>query len=612
MKTFLRILSFARPHQKYLWISMVFNLLYSGLSIFSIITMLPILRILFKLDKPIDTTRVPQYDGHIGSYFDYLKELLYYKIQLGIYEQGPERVLMILCLITGASFMVRNLFRYLGSYSLVNYRIGVITDLRETMYKKFLALPAAFFTEQKKGDMMSRISNDVGGVESGILSTLVDLVNAPFMIIGSLTALLFLDYRLTLFTLIVFPVMGFVISKIGKTLKKQAGYAQRELGNLFSLIDETIKSNKIIKIFNADQILKARFDTTTKNWAAHSLAMSRRRELASPSSEFLGSVTMLLLTWFAGVNIINGNNDDPATFLVFIGVFYQILDPAKKIAGSFSSIQGGMASWERVEEVLDYDMKILEDPAAADITHFERDIVFNHVGFSYEDEHQVIKDFSLRIAKGESVALVGQSGSGKTTIANLLARFYDPVSGEILVDGKDIRKLKIKSYRNLIGMVTQDSVLFNDTVANNIRMGKADATMEEIIAAAKIANAHDFITALPQGYETNVGDDGGKVSGGQKQRISIARAVLKNPPIMILDEATSALDTQSEKAVQLALENMMEERTSIIIAHRLSTIQKADKILVMEGGEILEMGTHTELMLANGHYAKLVSLQNFN
>lgn len=611
MKTYTRILAFAKPHQKYLWGSIFFNLLYSALSIFSVITMLPILRILFKLDKPIDTKNIPQYSGNFGDYFKYVKDLLYYKIQIYINTHGGEKVLLWLCIITGGAFLLRNIFRYFGSFLMVNYRVGVTKDLRSTLYNKFLSLPAAFFTEQRKGDMMSRISNDIGAVEGNILATIVDVINAPFMLLASMVTLVILDARLTLFTLIIFPIMGFLISWVGKNLKKQANSAQQELGNLFSLVDETLKSNKIIKIFNADQILKKRFDNTTDSWVKHSVAMSRRRELASPASEFLGSMTMLILTWFAGVNIINGNNNDPATFLVFIGTFYQIIDPAKKISGAFSAIQSGFASWERVEEVLDYDMKITETADAEDISSFQNEIEFKNVGFYYEENQSIIKNFNLKIKKGQTVALVGQSGSGKSTIANLIARFYDPVEGSITIDGKDIRSLKLKSYRKLMGMVTQDSVLFNDTVYHNILMGRPDATEEEVHEAAKIANAHQFITQLPNGYQTNIGDDGGKISGGQKQRISIARAVLKNPPIMILDEATSALDTQSEKLVQDAIDKMMEQRTSVIIAHRLSTIQQADLIIVMEKGQIIERGTHHQLLEAGGHYSQLVRLQNF-
>lgn len=612
MKPYQRILGFAKPHQKYLWGSMFFNILYSLLQIFSIGTLLPILSIMFGTSDEIDTTRAPIWNGRLADYFAYVKDWAYYTIQVSIDEHGGIKVLAILCCMTAFAFLLRNIFRYIGSYLLVNYRVGITRDLRTAMYDKFLKLPVSFFTEQRKGDMMSRISNDIGGVESGIMGSLVDIVNSPFMIISSLTALFLLSPKLTLFSLIVFPIMGWIISWVGKSLKKQAKNAQEELGNLFSLVDETLKSSKVIKIFNADKILKNRFNKITNQWQHHAISMSRRRELASPMSEFLGSVTMLLITWYAGTEIINGTNRDPATFLAFIAVFFQILDPAKRLSNAVSNIQGGMASLERVSEVLDYDLKVDEVPNPTPISELKDKIEFKNIGFYYEKSNLILKNFSINLHKGKTVALVGQSGSGKTTIANLLARFYDVSEGEILIDGHNIKNLKLTDYRKLLGMVTQESVLFNDSVYNNILMGNPDATEEQIIESAKIANAHDFITQLPEGYHTNIGDDGNKLSGGQKQRVSIARAVLKNPPIMILDEATSALDTESERYVQDALEKMMQNRTSLVIAHRLSTIQKADHIVVMEKGDIVEQGSHQELMDKDGTYRKLVELQNFD
>lgn len=591
---------------------MLFNILYSLLQIFSIGTLLPILSVMFGTVERVDTSKIPVWNGRIADYFGFVKDWAYYKIQINIDEYGGVQVLAVLCGITAFAFLLRNIFRYVGSYFLVNYRVGITKDLRTAMYDKFLKLPVAFFTEQRKGDMMSRISNDIGAVESGIMGSLVDIVNSPFMIISSITALFLLSPKLTLFSLIVFPIMGWVISWIGKSLRRQAKFAQEELGNLFSLVDETLKSAKVIKIFNADRILKNRFNETTNKWQHHTISMSRRRELASPMSEFLGSVTMLLITWYAGTEILDGTNKDPATFLAFIAVFFQVLDPAKRLSNAVSAIQGGMASLERVSEVLDYDLKVEEVANPTRISELKDKIEFKNIGFYYDKTNLILKKFSIVIPKGKTVALVGQSGSGKTTIANLLARFYDVSEGEILIDGHNIKNLKLTDYRKLLGMVTQESVLFNDTVYNNILMGNPDATDEQIVEAAKIANAHEFIIQLPEGYHTNIGDDGNKLSGGQKQRVSIARAVLKNPPIMILDEATSALDTESERYVQDALEKMMENRTSLIIAHRLSTIQKADHIVVMEKGDIIEQGTHQELMERNGTYRKLVELQNFD
>jgi len=612
MKPFQRIISIAKPHQRFLWGSMFFNILYSLLQIASIGTLLPILSVMFGTSDKIDTSKVPVWSGRIADYFGYVKDLAYYTIQINMDKHGGIKVLAVLCCITAVAFLLRNIFRYLGSYLLVNYRVGITRDLRTLMYDKFLKLPVSFFTEQRKGDMMSRISNDIGAVEGGIMGSLVDIVNSPFMIISSLTALFLLSPKLTLFSLIVFPIMGWIISWVGKSLKKQAKFAQEELGNLFSLVDETLKSSKVIKIFNADKILKNRFNKTTDQWQHHAISMSRRRELASPMSEFLGSVTMLLITWYAGTEIINGTNKDPATFLAFIAVFFQVLDPAKRLSNAISAIQGGMASLERVSEVLDYDLKVDEILNPTPISELNDKIEFKNIGFYYEKSNLILKNVSITLPKGKTVALVGQSGSGKTTIANLLARFYDVSEGEILIDGHNIKNLKLTDYRKLLGMVTQESVLFNDSVYNNILMGNPDATEAQVIEAAKIANAHDFISQLPEGYDTNIGDDGNKLSGGQKQRVSIARAVLKNPPIMILDEATSALDTESERYVQDALEKMMENRTSLVIAHRLSTIQKADHIVVMEKGDIIEQGSHQELMEQDGTYRKLVELQNFD
>lgn len=611
MKPLQRILHFAKPHQKYLYLSIFFNILYSVLNIFSVATMLPILGLMFGTMERIDTTKEPVYSGKFADFFNHAKDWAYYKIQLSIDNYGAVKVLAMLCAITAFAFLLRNIFRYLGAFLLVNYRVGITKDLRTAMYDKFLKLPVSFFTEKRKGDMMSRISNDISAVEGGIMGALVDVVNSPFMIISSLITLFILSPKLTLFSLLVFPVMGWLISAVGKSLKKQATSAQEELGNLFTLVDETLKSSKVIKIFNADKILKNRFNTTTDNWRRHAIGMSQRREMASPMSEFLGSVTILLITWFAGVQILNEKSMDPETFLVFIAMFFQILEPAKKLSNAFSSIQGGLASLDRVSEVLDYDIKVEQIPNPKPISDLKEKIEFKNIGFHYDPDNVILKDFSLTIPKGKTVALVGQSGSGKTTVANLLARFYDVTEGEILIDGTNIKELHLEQYRHLLGMVTQESVLFNDSVYNNILMGRPDASKEEVIAASKIANADLFISQFPEGYDTNIGDDGGKLSGGQKQRVSIARAVLKNPPIMILDEATSALDTESERLVQDALEHMMENRTSLVIAHRLSTIQKADLIVVMERGNIVEQGTHSELYDKNGIYRKLVDLQNF-
>ena len=604
-------MAFANPHKKYIFGSLFFNILYSVFQIASAGTILPVLGMLFGTIKNDKVSVEPVYSGNMSDYFSYLKDYAYYLVEVNAREHGALTVLAWLCVITAFAFLVRNIFRYIGSLMLIYYRVGVAKDLRISIYQKILTLPVSFFTEQRKGDMMSRMSNDVGDVEGSILGSLAELFNAPFMLISTLITLFYLSPELTFFTLLVLPVMGTLIALIGKSLKKQAHEAQTEMGNIFSIVDETLKSAKVIKIFNADKLLNNRFTTSINKWLNAAVGVGKKRELASPMSEFLGSITFLIITWYGGKQIIENQSLSPEEFLVFLAMFFQILPPAKSLANSISTIQKGGPALERVIEILDADIKIDEKENPIPIQTLENSIEFKNVGFYYNEDRTILKNFNLTIPRGKTVALVGQSGSGKTTIANLLARFYDATEGEILIDGNNIKDLKVRDYRQMIGMVTQESVLFNDSVYNNILMGKPDADREEVEAAAKIANAHDFILNLSDGYDTNIGDDGNKLSGGQKQRVSIARAVLKNPPIMILDEATSALDTESERFVQEALEKMMENRTSLVIAHRLSTIQKADWIVVMERGMILEQGTHKELIDKNGAYKKLVELQDF-
>jgi len=612
MNEYKKILKFAKPHQKFIYGSLFFNLLYSFFQIASLGAILPVLGMLFGTIKPEKYESAPIYSGDIVDLFSYLKEYANYTVQSLVTEYGSLNVLAWLCIITAFMFLLRNIFRYLGSYLLINYRVGVTKDLRGAMYRKILSLPVSFFTDSRKGDMMSRMSNDVGEVEGNILGSLVDLINAPFMLISTLITLFWLSPEMTLFSLLVLPVMGTLIAVIGKSLKKDSHEAQNEMGTIFSIVDETLKSSKVIKIFSAEKIMNNRFMGSMQKWINSSISLGRKKELASPMSEFLGSITFLIIAWYGGKQIIVEKSISPEDFLVFLGMFFQILPPVKSLSTSISNIQKGEASLTRVLEILEADVKIEEVAEPVSISNLDAHIEFKDIGFYYDKSNLILKNFNLTIPKGKTVALVGQSGSGKTTIANLLARFYDVSEGEILIDKTNIKHLKLSEYRKLLGMVTQESVLFNDTVYNNILMGKPEATKEEVIAAAKIANADLFITQLPNGYDTNIGDDGGKLSGGQKQRVSIARAVLKNPPIMILDEATSALDTESEKFVQDALEKMMENRTSLVIAHRLSTIQKADWIVVMEKGDIVEQGTHHDLMMKRGTYQKLVELQNFD
>lgn len=610
MSPFRRILEYARPYRSYLILNIGLNLLYSLLAIFSVSSLFPILGILFgDVSQDVESLKKPVSDSTFG--FDNVQYELTKWISEAMEKHGSLTVLAWLCAITVVSFLLRNLFRYFAQYFMVGLRSGVSRDLRNALYEKVVSLPVAYFTEQRKGDLMTRISSDVDNVQRFTLIPIVELVRAPFMIVATLCMLIYMNAQLTLAALIILPVMGFVISTISKSLRGDTKEAQHLLGRLISNVEETLGASKIIKIFNAEKILKNKFFGLSTAWRGIYNRVERKYELASPVSELLGSITMILLVWYGGKIILTEGTLTGAVFLSFIGLFFQLLDPAKSLAKAISDISRGNASAERVLEVLDTDVVINEVENPLPIAHFENNIEFKEVNFKYTPEHHVIKNFNLCIEKGQTVALVGQSGSGKTTIANLLARFYDVQEGAILIDGKPLKELSLEDYRRQIGMVTQESVLFNDTVFSNIALGKEKATEEEVEGAAQIANAMEFIEKLPHKFQENIGEGGGKLSGGQKQRMSIARAVLKNPPIMILDEATSALDTHSERLVQEALDHMMQNRTSLIIAHRLSTIKNADLIVVMDEGEIKEQGKHEELMAENGIYAKLIEMQGF-
>lgn len=610
MSPFRRILEYARPYRSYLILNIGLNLLYSLLAIFSVSSLFPILGILFgDVSQDVESLKKPVSDSAFG--FDNVQYELTKWISEAMEKHGSLIVLAWLCAITVVSFLLRNLFRYFAQYFMVGLRSGVSRDLRNALYEKVVSLPVAYFTEQRKGDLMTRISSDVDNVQRFTLIPIVELVRAPFMIVATLCMLIYMNAQLTLAALIILPVMGFVISTISKSLRGDTKEAQHLLGRLISNVEETLGASKIIKIFNAEKILKNKFFGLSTAWRGIYNRVERKYELASPVSELLGSITMILLVWYGGKIILTEGTLTGAVFLSFIGLFFQLLDPAKSLAKAISDISRGNASAERVLEVLDTDVVINEVGNPIPIAHFENNIEFKEVNFKYTPEHHVIKNFNLCIEKGQTVALVGQSGSGKTTIANLLARFYDVQEGAILIDGKPLKELSLEDYRRQIGMVTQESVLFNDTVFSNIALGKEKATEEEVEGAAQIANAMEFIEKLPHKFQENIGEGGSKLSGGQKQRMSIARAVLKNPPIMILDEATSALDTHSERLVQEALDHMMQNRTSLIIAHRLSTIKNADLIVVMDEGEIKEQGKHEELMAENGIYAKLIEMQGF-
>ncbi|WPO83010.1 ABC transporter transmembrane domain-containing protein [Chryseobacterium sp. JJR-5R] len=597
------------PYKKSIAAGIFFNILYALFNIVAMLFFMPVLNILFdKETKKIDSK--PVYEGISGA-GTFLKNTFNYTIQQLQIEKGPEYILLITCILFISMFFLRNIFSYLSEFYLTFSRTGVSRDFRIKLHDKILELPVSFFTNSRKGDVFARITSDVGEVESNILNSLIDIIRSPIVIIITMGYLLYSNFQLTIFTLVVFPIMGTLISIIGKSLKKDTGEAQNELGKMYSFVDETLVGLKIIKIFDASPQIKKRFDDVLNKIRHLSLRLFKKKALASPVSELLGAITIGMIVYFGGRLAIQGKGLSGSEFITYIALFYTILQPLKALSSAISNLQKGEVSAKRIFEILDADYHIKELKDAKEIKGFEKNVEFKNITFGYE-ERDILKNFSLSIPKGKTVALVGQSGSGKSTITNLITRFYDVNAGEILVDGENIKNIKLSNYRKLFGLVTQDNILFNDTIRNNISLGKPNAPLEEIQAAAKVANAHDFIMDLPNQYDTNIGDAGGKLSGGQKQRISIARAVLKNPPIMILDEATSALDTESERFVQDALEKMMENRTSLVIAHRLSTIQKADWIVVMEKGNIVEQGTHHELITKRGMYHKLVELQNFD
>lgn len=609
MSYFKDILRYEKKYRKFTILNILFNILYAIFNVLSVLAFIPVLGILFNTDNTV--IKVPLYTG-IRSVAAYAKESFYYFISQKIENEGAIEVLFFICLLTFSLFLFKNLFRYLASYVLVFLRNGIVKDIRDKLYHKIITLPLAYFSEKKKGDIIARMTIDVQEVEVSFLTSLEAIVREPLTVIISLTMMLILSVKLTLFVFVLLPVSGFIISSISKKLKANSLKAQKETGNFLSFIEETLTGLKIIKGFNAEKVIQEKFNTSTTKFRNLMSSVLHRKTLASPMSEFLGSATIIAILYYGGKLVLENNSPLKAEeFFGYIVLFYTVLNPIKAITTAYYNIQKGEASAERIMEVLNTENSIKDKPNAAVKNGFTNKIEFKNISFKYKDTF-VLKDFSLTINKGETVALVGQSGSGKSTLANLITRFYDVNKGEVLIDDQNIKDVTKKSLRNLMGIVSQDSILFNDTIANNIKLGTQAATEEAILEAAQIANADEFIQNLPEKYETNIGDSGNTLSGGQKQRLSIARAVLKNPPIMILDEATSALDTESEQLVQTALEKMMQNRTSLVIAHRLSTIQKADTIVVMKKGKIVEQGKHEELLALKGEYFKLVSMQSLS
>jgi len=566
---------------------------------------IPFLGILFETQEKVYNPPPLSFDATT------IKDNFYAIISSIVDEKGKVEALLFICILVLVTFFFRNLFRYLSLYFLTPIRNGVVHDLRMDLHKKVISLPLPFFTEKRKGDITARMTSDLVEIEWSIMSSLEMIFKDPLNIIVYLATLIFISPQLTTFVILLLPVTGIIIGVIGRSLKKSSDRGQNKMGDLLSIIDENISGLRIIKGFNAESHINKNFEKESTDYKSIMTKLLRKKDLSSPMSEFLSTIVMVIVMWFGGQLVLNTDGGlNAQEFIGYILIFSQIIPPAKSLTTSYYLIQKGSASAQRVYEILDTENEIVDIENPKQIKLLNNQIEFNNLTFSYEKQ-EVLKDINFSIGKGKMIALVGQSGSGKSTLADLLARFYDINQGEILIDNNNIKEIALTDLRALMGIVSQESILFNDTIFNNIRLGNTNASEQEVMGAAKIANAHDFILETENGYQTNIGDRGNKLSGGQKQRLSIARAILKNPEILILDEATSSLDTESERLVQDALDKLMHSRTSLVIAHRLSTIQNADEILVLDKGCIIERGTHQELIAQNGHYKKLSDLQSF-
>ena len=608
MKEFFQILRrFVPPYKKYLTLTVVFNILSAILNIFSFAAIIPILQIIFKTEKAVAATHLTEWD------WNNLKEVasnnMNYYINWLTGDIGPATTLLVLGLFLATMTFLKTAAYFFSSATVIPIRTGIVRDIRNQLYQKITSLPLGFFSEERKGDIIARMSGDVQEIESSIMSSLDMLFKNPVLIIAYFATLLVISWQLTLFTILFVPIMGWIMGKVGRKLKRKSKEAQSLWSDTMSQVEETLGGLRIIKAFCAEEKMNKRFDKINSDYRNQILRVNTRQQMAHPMSEFLGTVMIIIVLWFGGILVLNQQVLSGPTFIYYLVILYSIINPLKDFSKAGYNIPKGLASMERVDKILLAESDIKEKENPEHISSFDHTIEFRHVSFRY-GEQWVLKDINLTIEKGKTIALVGQSGGGKSTMVDLIPRYYDVQEGEVLIDGINVKDLDIHDLRQLIGNVNQEAILFNDSFFNNISFGVDNATKEQVEEAAKIANAHEFIMASENGYDTNIGDRGGRLSGGQRQRVSIARAILKNPPILILDEATSALDTESERLVQDALERLMKTRTTVAIAHRLSTIKNADEICVLHEGQIVERGTHEELISKDGYYKKLHDMQS--
>lgn len=615
MKEFLQILRrFVPPYKKYLGLSILFNILSAVLNIFSFAALIPILQILFKVDGGIRVNEYMHWNGDWGSIKEVATNNLYYYIQEFIVVHSASTALLVIGIFLAFMTFLKTGAYFLSSATIIPIRTGIVRDIRNQIYQKINSLSLGFFSEERKGDIIARMSGDVQEVESSIMSSLDMLFKNPVLILFYFVTLICISWQLTLFTLLFVPPFGWFMGVVGKKLKAQSIEAQALWSDTMSMVEETLGGLRIIKAFCAEEKMNKRFNQVNSSYRDNIMRVNIRQQMAHPMSEFLGTILIVVVLWFGGILVLDYGRIDGPTIIFYLVMLYSIINPLKEFSKASYNIPKGLASMERIDKILQAEVEIKDKETPEHISSFEHQIEFRHVSFAYTDRKSaelvyVLKDINLVIPKGKTVALVGQSGSGKSTMVDLIPRYYDVQEGEVLIDGINVKDLAVHDLRMLIGNVNQEAILFNASFKDNIRFGKTDATDEEIANAAKIANAYEFITKSEHGFDTNIGDRGGRLSGGQRQRVSIARAILKNPPILILDEATSALDTESERLVQDALEKLMKTRTTVAVAHRLSTIKHADEICVLHEGKIVERGTHEELIEKEGYYKKLHDMQ---